>query len=183
TCTGVAGQACPSDAKKANGAACTDDGNLCTTDTCNGTSVSCQHTVGSPLGVCLTQTKSAAGTCVNATGIGTLAWSNASRAQTSDNSYATAAFSANGDASNFLKCTDFGFTIPSGSMIEGIQVEWEYANPGPQSEVKDKAARVVKGGTIGTPDRATTVAWPSTDSFVTYGDAADMWSDSWAAAD
>src|SRR5439155_16250229 len=43
TCTGAAGQACPADAKKTNGTACTDDGNPCTTDTCNGGSVLCQH--------------------------------------------------------------------------------------------------------------------------------------------
>src|SRR5204863_215353 len=86
-CDAVAGQTCPSDAKKTSGTVCTDDGNLCTTDTCDGSSNLCQHAPGNPLGTCLTQTKSAAGTCVNATGIGTLAWSNASRAQTSDNNY------------------------------------------------------------------------------------------------
>src|SRR5205809_8019611 len=103
TCTG-AKNTCPAEAKKTSGTACTDDGNACTSDTCDGTSNLCQHPAGNPLGTCLTQTQSAAGTCANATGIGTVAWTNASRAQTSDNSYATAAFSANGDASNYLKC-------------------------------------------------------------------------------
>src|SRR6266498_1948724 len=37
---------CPADAKLANGTACTDDGNPCTTDTCNGTAVACQHAAG-----------------------------------------------------------------------------------------------------------------------------------------
>ena len=37
---------CPADAKKANGTACTDDGNACTTDICNGTSIACQHAAG-----------------------------------------------------------------------------------------------------------------------------------------
>jgi hypothetical protein len=45
TCTGSSGT-CPSDAKKASGVACTDDGNLCTTDTCNGTGNDCQHPAG-----------------------------------------------------------------------------------------------------------------------------------------
>src|SRR5207237_6315919 len=47
------------DAKKANGTACTDDGNVCTTDTCNGVSNLCQHpagnagtTCGATAGVC-----------------------------------------------------------------------------------------------------------------------------------
>ncbi|HVO22422.1 MAG TPA: hypothetical protein VMW56_02200 [Candidatus Margulisiibacteriota bacterium] len=51
-CSGVAKQACPSDAKKASGTACTDDGNVCTTDTCNGSSVLCQHPPGNAGTVC-----------------------------------------------------------------------------------------------------------------------------------
>src|SRR5438309_66424 len=34
---------CPADSKKASGTPCTDDGNVCTTDTCDGSSVTCQH--------------------------------------------------------------------------------------------------------------------------------------------
>src|SRR5207245_3689738 len=40
-CTGSS-STCPNDTVKASGTACTDDGNVCTTDLCNGT-------VGSPL--------------------------------------------------------------------------------------------------------------------------------------
>src|SRR5438094_233548 len=43
TCTGTSAT-CPADgARKANGTACTDDGNPCTLDQCDGTSVDCQH--------------------------------------------------------------------------------------------------------------------------------------------
>src|SRR5262245_15248784 len=99
-----------------------------------------------------TQTKSAAGTCADATGIGTVAWTNPSSAQTSDNTDATAGFLNNGDTSHYLKCTNFGFSIPTGSVIQGIQVEWEYKNAS-GGTVNDSAARIVKGGTIGTTDR------------------------------
>ncbi|MFN7135682.1 MAG: hypothetical protein ACK4N5_26655, partial [Myxococcales bacterium] len=40
-CTGTSG-ACPPDAFKASGSACTDDGNLCTSDVCNSTGT-CTH--------------------------------------------------------------------------------------------------------------------------------------------
>src|SRR5439155_15697876 len=43
---------CPADTKKVNGAACTDDGNPCTTDTCNGTSNDSQHPAGNAGAVC-----------------------------------------------------------------------------------------------------------------------------------
>src|SRR5207247_3396835 len=59
TCGGLPGQACPPDAKKANGTLCTDDGNVCTTDTCNGTSNFCQHPAGNAGTVC----RASAGIC------------------------------------------------------------------------------------------------------------------------
>src|SRR5439155_1828806 len=53
TCTGTS-TTCPADAVKAVGSACTDDGNPCTTDTCNGTldSPACTHPVGNAGAVC-----------------------------------------------------------------------------------------------------------------------------------
>src|SRR5437867_9424362 len=53
TCTGTSAT-CPADtgAVKAAGTACTDDGNPCTLDQCNGTSTSCQHPAGNAGAVC-----------------------------------------------------------------------------------------------------------------------------------
>src|SRR2546422_10691326 len=51
-CPGVAGAGCPADVKHAAGTACTDDGNPCTTDTCDGTSDACQHPAGNAGAVC-----------------------------------------------------------------------------------------------------------------------------------
>src|SRR5204862_266952 len=56
-CTG-ASSTCPHDTVKASGTACTDDGNVCTTDQCNGT-------VGSPL--CVHNPGNAGTTCRAAT--------------------------------------------------------------------------------------------------------------------
>src|SRR5438094_1237914 len=44
---------------KTNGTACTDDGNVCTTDTCNGSSSVCQHPAGNAGAVC----RAVAGLC------------------------------------------------------------------------------------------------------------------------
>src|SRR5206468_465373 len=38
--------ACPTDIFKSSATGCTDDGNVCTTDACNGTSATCQHAAG-----------------------------------------------------------------------------------------------------------------------------------------
>src|SRR5947207_902496 len=59
TCTGSSAT-CPADGpRKASGTACTDDGNACTLDQCNGTSTSCQHPAGNGGAVC----RAAAGEC------------------------------------------------------------------------------------------------------------------------
>src|SRR5207253_10508469 len=57
--TGVAGQAGPSDGRKASGTACADDGNPCTLDQCDGTTVDCQHPAGNAGAVC----RAAGGPC------------------------------------------------------------------------------------------------------------------------
>src|SRR5919198_1447046 len=53
TCTGTS-TTCPADtgAVKAAGTACTDDGNPCTLDQCDGTNVTCQHPAGNAGAVC-----------------------------------------------------------------------------------------------------------------------------------
>src|SRR5437899_8707675 len=52
TCTGSSAT-CPADGpRKASGTACTDDGNACTLDQCNGTSVACPHPAGNAGAVC-----------------------------------------------------------------------------------------------------------------------------------
>ena len=52
------------------------------------------------------------------------AWTNPDNAKTSNNTYAV--FSADSAGrSYYLKATDFGFSIPDGSTIDGIKLEVE----------------------------------------------------------
>src|SRR5205814_161268 len=57
-CTGSS-VSCPTDARKTSGTACTDDGNPCTTETCDGSNVACQHPAGNAGTVC----RASAGAC------------------------------------------------------------------------------------------------------------------------
>jgi hypothetical protein len=50
---------CPADVKKASGTSCSDEGNACTVDQCNGGSNLCQHTAGNAGAVC----RAAGGEC------------------------------------------------------------------------------------------------------------------------
>src|SRR5947199_8266129 len=58
SCPGLA-YAWPAGGKKASGTACTDDGNPCTADTCDGSRNDCQHPAGNAGTVC----RPAAGDC------------------------------------------------------------------------------------------------------------------------
>src|SRR5439155_22762545 len=50
---------CPADAKEPAGTACTDDGNPCSRDECDGSNDDCQHPAGNAGAVC----RAAAGDC------------------------------------------------------------------------------------------------------------------------
>jgi hypothetical protein len=60
--------------------------------------------------------------------VGIVAWTNPDNAKVSDNVYATAVLTNNNVQSHWLKATNFGFSIPSGSTITGIVIEGEYKN-------------------------------------------------------
>src|SRR5206468_2016304 len=67
TCSGTS-TTCPADGKKTSGTACADDGIVCTSDLCNGSSALCQHAVGNAGTVCRAAVDScdAAETCTGA---------------------------------------------------------------------------------------------------------------------
>jgi MSHA biogenesis protein MshQ len=109
-------------------------------------------------------------------------WSNPTRAQTSDNSYATV--SVDGTTSRYLYCTTYGFAIPTGSTIIGITVNVERnssatANGGSN----DAAVRLVKAGVIGSTDNSTATTYTTTDVIEAHGSSSDLWGLTWTAAD
>lgn len=106
------------------------------------------------------------------------AWTSPENVTADDGSYATNSPSAVTGVEN-LQATDFGFEIPAGATIDGIELA---------TEMKDSAngnfnvARLVKDGA--TPvgdDKAPDVEVPATDTVYTLGDASDLWAESWTA--
>lgn len=126
-----------------------------------------------------TQSTKSPGTVVDDASIGTTSWENPSNAKASDNSRATV---ASGGITHYLKATGFGFAIPSEAMIAAIVVSIEKSQTG-ECSVTDKAVRLVKGGVIGTTDRAEKgEVWSNiTDLYSNYG--GDLWGESWTPAD
>lgn len=125
---------------------------------------------------------SSSSSCVNDTGIGSQTWSTLTGPLSSDNTYATASVD-DGQTTNYLKCTGYGFSVPVDAVIEGITVGVErFAN---NTNVRDASIRIVKNNNIGSTNKSTTATYPTTDpnTYVNYGGAADLWGETWTPAD
>lgn len=99
----------------------------------------------------------------------------------SDNSYATCVLFPSGQ-SHYLAATNFGFSIPGGSTIEGIVVEIEHKESG-AAACRDNRVRIIKGGVTGSTDKASGTEWPTSDGYGSYGASNDLWGETWTVAD
>lgn len=125
-----------------------------------------------------------AGTAANDTSSGTVAWTDPTNATASDDVRATITTGAS-NISNYIKATNFGFSVPAGSTIDGILVEIEEDRNGQENgSGRESGIKIVKAdGTIGTTNKSTGAALPTTDTFVSYGGAADLWGEAWTSTD
>jgi hypothetical protein len=118
------------------------------------------------------------GTGADDSSVGSLAWTNPGNITASDNTYATG---AGPGTSHYLKATNFGFSIPSGATINGIQVEWERKSTG--GGCTDSSVKIVKGGTISGTDQSAGATWSTTESFVSFGGSSNLWGTTWTDTD
>lgn len=121
------------------------------------------------------------GTLANDASFGLIPWANVANAASSNDLRAN----ANGldtNTTQYLKVTNFGFTIPDGAKIDGIVVEAEVSKSG-LGAITDVRCRLVKGGTIQGTDRLNGTGWTTTDTYLSHGGAADLWGGTWAASD
>jgi hypothetical protein len=124
-----------------------------------------------------------AGTVVDDASVGTIVWSNPTNAQEIDTGTYAAATMLVAEVSHYLKATDFGFSIPSGATILGIQANI-YAND-TATGVVDSSVKIVKGGVISGDEKADTItSWPTATWKTTpWGGSTDLWGLSWTPTD
>jgi len=128
-----------------------------------------------------------AGTGTNDTSIGSNNWANPGNITTNDGTYATTSFSGEvgGSISRYLRATNFGFSVPTGSTIDGILVEIEAKTS--SSTRTWGNVRIVKGAVISSTTKAgASGAVTTTDTFSsipTSGASTDKWGETWTAAD
>lgn len=131
----------------------------------------------------LSQTKSA-NSAVNILISGSSSqWTNLSNAFLSDNSYATLVSNlfSSGDYSDYLQLSNFNFSLPAGSVINGIKINIERSDA--NGKTKDYRARLVKSGLIRTTDKALNPSWSSTDNIQSYGGTNDLWGETITSTD
>ena len=124
------------------------------------------------------ETRSGA-TFVDDASVGTVAWNNPANAGASDNSYADIGFGSGPRDSHYLKATNFGFTEVKGTIL-GVVMEFERKHKATGPGAHDGSIKLVKGGTIQGNDKAIAYpdfdgAWPSSDTYKSYGSSSDLW--------
>jgi predicted CxxxxCH...CXXCH cytochrome family protein len=112
-------------------------------------------------------------------------WLNPANVFTSDNANAAAYSIPNLKVTNNLFITGFGFAIPGGSTIDGIEVAIERREGGRSSVVviRDNLVTMIKGGVITGDNKASGADWPGTDQTATYGSNTDLWGEVWTPGD
>lgn len=134
----------------------------------------------SPLGVPVAFADSTkyAGTAADDGAVGVLTWSdlaNATGTGTGDGAWVSTTVAV--EASHYLKLSNFGFAIPGGATVNGVQVRIRaigiVATSG--SWVWDKVRLINASGVVGTSNKATGNL-PSSFGFTTFGGTSDLWS-------
>lgn len=105
------------------------------------------------------------------------AWATPSNVTTSNNSETTAV--ANGTTpSDFLRASNFGFSIPSEATIVGVVAIIEHRRSGGTTgQIVDNSVRLVDASGAETGDnKASAFTWQTTaDAYDSYGDLDDLW--------
>ncbi|MBI3151170.1 MAG: hypothetical protein HYZ21_03505, partial [Chloroflexi bacterium] len=116
--------------------------------------------------------------------IGTIAWTNPGNIISNNNLYAMADLTA-GTTSHYLQATNYGFNIPSGATISGIEAKiGRLGEDSSGSDVRDNVVSLIKGGVVTGENKAVVLQdWPSTEAVATYGGITDLWETTWTTED
>lgn len=123
-----------------------------------------------------------AGTGADDSSTGTVAWTSPGNI-TAYNDGLNASAVLLDNETHYLKATNFGFAIPSDSVITGIKIEVR-KNVTANKTIYDRKVRLIKGGTVQSADRSVVDQWPNSSfPFVIHGSSSDLWGATWTAAD
>lgn len=123
------------------------------------------------------------GSGTNDATVGTFAWTNPGNITLDDGTNATATRSS-AATSNYLVGSNYGFTIPAGSIINGIVVESDRQRSEATGQAIDSRVVIRKSdGTFGSTNKAVGTNWPTVQAFQLYGGVSDLWGETWSSSD
>lgn len=117
------------------------------------------------------------GTVVNADRNGATAWNTPENAISQDDQFAYTFSVSSGVYTDWLRATNFGFSIPVGATIDGIEVRFDKFASAINS-IQDSSLRLRKStGQVGDDKADTETYWDGsdTDTYTVYGGASDNW--------
>lgn len=120
---------------------------------------------------------------VNDASFGTADWASMNNVFATDGLFANCGSIPPNGFSKYLKVTGFGLSVPSGAAIEGIEVVIRKRDGSAGQIIRDEKAQIVKGGIIGTVNKAKTGGWGTSFNNFTYGGNGELWSQTWTPAD
>ena len=127
------------------------------------------------------------GTMADDSAVGTVAWTNPNNAKEPDSNVAFSTVIGATATTHYLKATNFGFSIPTMAVIDGITVEFlrnTSKDNGDVDYIRDVEIKIVKGGSISSTNKADTVTnWSTTETYFDYGSSSDLWGETWTPAD
>jgi len=127
----------------------------------------------------------AASVFVDDASVGTKAWTNVSDAQFADSVYATSTLGQS-QTSHYLKATGFGFAIPAGSTINGIEasVTKMASTSNISNRIIDNRVYLLKNGTPVGTDKHQNSTWDTLPNIAdAYGNSTDLWGTTWTDSD
>jgi hypothetical protein len=108
-------------------------------------------------------------------GTGGVAWSNPSNITSSDNSYATVNLSNTDNTAQVLIATNFSFSLPLHSTINGVVATFE-RKASAADTIRDSHIYLVhNNGLIGNNKISAPAYWSTTEGSVSFGGPADTW--------
>lgn len=126
----------------------------------------------------LSETRSP-GSCATGGGAGN-AWNNPGNALSSNNADATV--SVDGNTSEALNCSNFGFSIPAGVTITGIVVNVERSSSSTNNGGSRDSSLFLLGGTLAGSNLATTTIYTTGDVIEAHGGVTETWGNTWTPA-
>lgn len=109
------------------------------------------------------------GTGANDAAVGSVAWTDTGNALLNDGLLASVSLTL-GVRSNYLKLTNFGFAVPGGAAIVGVEVTIDTI--GSTGAVASTILRMVVGGAVSGDDKGGLVVWESEQ---VLGSDSDTW--------